>query len=189
MLNDLFTSDTRAQIFRLLFDGKEHENYLRELERKSGKSIRSIQQEVKHLCEMDLILSRKDGNRIYFKANITHPLYPDLISIVEKTVGISSQLKKRLSDSRIQCAFIFGSIANNNEKAESDIDLIIIGELGMRPLSKLLSGLQEQFGREINPHIFSAKEFKNKIKNKDHFIKSILKNEIKEIIGNVDEYK
>jgi DNA-binding transcriptional ArsR family regulator len=126
MLAEIFSSNSRADIFRILFDGDKKEIYLREIHRLSGKSIRSIQQEVQHLLSLDLIEARKDGNRIYYKANTEHPIYIDLVSIVEKTIGIISLLKASLTDPKIACAFIFGSMAKNKEKAASDIDLIIV---------------------------------------------------------------
>lgn len=189
MLAELFTSETRAQIFRLLFDGKAKEFYVRELERESGKSIRSIQKEVKHLADIDLISSRRDGNRLYYKANLTHPLYPDLSSLVEKTVGVVGQIKIRLEDSQIESAFIFGSYAKGEEKAESDIDLIVIGDVKMRALSKLLSGLQESVGREINPHVYSPEEFSRRLNENDHFLTNVLKEKVKMVKGNLDEYR
>jgi predicted nucleotidyltransferase len=189
MLAELFTSNTRAEIMRILFDGRGHERYLREIEKMGQVGVNSIQKEIKHLLSMDLVKSRKDGNRIYYKANIQHPIYLDLVSIVEKTVGIISELKTRLDDSRIICAFIFGSIAKNSEKAESDVDIVVIGEIGMRALAKLLSGLQEKIGREINPHIYTEAEFSKKIKEKDHFVTSVLKTELRPIIGNIDDYR
>ena len=84
---------------------------------------------------------------------------------------------------------MFGSFAKRKEKSKSDIDLIVIGNLGMRALTKLLSGLQEKICREVNPHIFSEEEFRVRIKMKDHFITSILKEEIKLITGNINEYR
>lgn len=189
MLAQIFTSETRAQLFGLLFNGAGKEYYLREIERLTGKAVRAIQQEVKHLSEIDLIKSRKDGNRIYYKANKMHPLYPELTSMVEKTVGVFAQLKERLSDNRIECAFVFGSFAKEKENSESDIDLIVVGDLGMRALTRLLSGLQENIGREINPHIYSVDEFQVRIKKKDHFITSVLKEEVKELIGSINDYR
>jgi predicted nucleotidyltransferase len=189
MLAEFLTSNTRADLLRILFDGRNNEHYLRDIEKLSSVNIQSIQKEVKHLTSLDLIKSRKDGNRIYYSANVTHPLYPDLVSIVEKTVGIVAQLIERLDDKRIEAAFLFGSFANGKEKSESDIDLIVIGELGMRALTKLISGIQEKIGREINPHIFTKEEFKKRIKEKDHFVTSILKEEIKFIKGDLDEYR
>lgn len=189
MLKEILTSNTRAELFKILFDGRKREHYLRDIERLSDVSIRSIQKEVAHLEGLDLLKSRKDGNRIYYSANTTHPLYPDLVSIVEKTVGIVGQLKECLLDERIEAAFIFGSIARGTEQAESDIDLLVIGDLGMRALTKLLSGLQEKVAREVNPHIFSRDEFCKRIKKKDHFVSSILEEEIKPIIGMINEYR
>jgi len=189
MLSELLTSNSRAELMRLLFNGNKEERYLRDLEKHTNIKVNSLQKEVKHLERLDLLKARKDGNRIYYSANTTHPLYPDLVSIVEKTVGVVGQLKERLVDSQIESAFVFGSMASGGEKSESDLDLIVIGDLGMRALTKLLSGLQEKIGREINPHIFTREEFLNRVKKKDHFVSSILKEEIKTIIGNINEYR
>jgi predicted nucleotidyltransferase len=186
---ELLCSKTRSELLALLFDGSGEEYYLREIERLSSVKVNSIQKEIKHLLEIDLIKARKDGNRIYYSANRENPIYPDLVSIVEKTVGIVAILKERLKNSDIKHAFIFGSIAKGKEKSGSDIDLVVIGDLGMRSLTKLLSGIQEKLGREINPHIFSEEEFQKRIKTKDHFVSSILKSEIKMVTGNIDEYK
>jgi len=189
MLAEIFTSVSRAEIMRILFDGTGDESYLREIEKLTNVGFNSLQKEVKHLTSIDLIKARKDGNRIYYCANQDHPLYSDLLSIVEKTVGIVSVLRKRLEDSRITCAFIFGSIAKNTEKAKSDIDLLIIGSIGMREVSKLLSGLQENLGREINPHVYTLDGFKKKLAAKDHFLTSVLQQKIKPILGDVNEYR
>lgn len=189
MLSEFLTSKTRAELLRLLFNGMGPEHYLRDIEKLTGISISSIQKEVKNLLSLDLIKARKDGNRVYYFANKTHPLYPDLISIVEKTVGIVGLLTEKLLDERVEIAFIFGSVARGNENSKSDIDLVIIGGIGMRALTKLLSGLQEKTGREINPHIFSRDEFQKRIEQKDHFVTSILKEELRIIKGNLDEYK
>lgn len=189
MLSELFTSNSRAEIMRILFNGLAEEHYLRDIEKLSHVKVNSLQKEVKHLSSLDLLKARKDGNRIYYSANIEHPLYPDLVSIVEKTVGIFAELKRSLNDSRIHCAFAFGSFAKRAEKASSDIDLVVIGDIGMRGVSKLLSGLQEKVGREVNPHVFTVEEFKKRLKSKDHFISNVLKEEIKVLIGNIDEYR
>ena len=185
MLSEILTSHTRAEVMRILFDGTGEEYYLREIEKLTNVGLNSLQKEVKHLTLIDLIKARKDGNRIYYHANKEHPLYLDLLSIVEKTVGVVSLLRQRLEDPRIQCAFIFGSVAKDKEKARSDIDIIIIGKLEMREVSKLISGLQEIIGREINPHVYTQEAFQNKLAEKDHFLTSVLKQKIKPILGDI----
>jgi len=90
MLSEILTSHTRAEVLRILFNGKGEEYYLREIEKLTNVGLNSLQKEVKHLTSIDFIKARKDGNRIYYHANKEHPLYLDLLSIVEKTVGVVS---------------------------------------------------------------------------------------------------
>lgn len=187
MLEKLFKSKTCAEILRILFDGQGKEYYLRALLKLTDCSLTALQKEIKSLVEMDLISARLDGNRIYYCANQRHPLFWDLKNIVEKTTGAIFLLQSKLKDERIEYAFIFGSIAKGEEKAESDIDLLIIGEISMREISKLLFGLQEKIGRDINPHIYKKSEFVSKMKKRDHFILNIMKSPKKGVIGNMNE--
>src|SRR5689334_19524622 len=106
-MNDLAAiigSKSRAEVFRLLFEQPGKELYLRELHRKSGLSIRPIQQELSNLQETGLVKIRKDGNRVYYSANSEHPLFPEIRSLVEKTTGVRALLQEALSDPGIQFA-------------------------------------------------------------------------------------
>lgn len=187
ILAQLLSSQVRAEIFRLLFSGKKSSIHLRDLQRKSQLSIGTIQKEIAHLKDLDLVTSERDGNRLYYTANFNHPLYKDICGLVEKTSGVSEKIKEILSAIKgIECAFIFGSFAKGEEKSHSDIDLIIIGEVGLRTLSSKLKVLTEQTEREINPHIYSLKSWKEKLKKNDHFIKSVMGEKKIFLIGDED---
>ena len=108
---------------------------------------------------------------------------------MKKTVGILSELKTLFEDSRIKCSFVFGSFASNEEVAKSDLDLVIIGNIGLRETSKLLANYQSVLGREINPHVFKESEWKKRVKEKDHFVMSILKSNIEVIKGDIENYR
>ncbi|MCP4911606.1 MAG: hypothetical protein GY909_00695 [Oligoflexia bacterium] len=188
MLTDLLSSKTRSELLRILFDGRGTEHYLRDLERLSKIKISSIQKEVKNLVGIDLLESRKDGNRLYFKANTTHPIYSDIVSIVSKTVGVEKLLSEALDDKRISCAFIFGSYATGEMNSGSDIDLFIVGEIKMMSLLKLISGISEKVSRPINPHIYSKSEITEKMKRSNHFVSSIKLSETKVLRGDPNDY-
>lgn len=188
-LASFFTSTTRAEIFRILFDGRDNERYLREIEKLTFLKINSIQKEIKHLEELDLITSRIDGNRIYYAANAEHPIYLELVSIVKKTIGVYRELEILFEDSRIKCSFVFGSFAGGKENSTSDLDIVIIGDIGLRETSKLLANYQKVLGREINPHVFKEVDWKKRVKNKDHFVTSILKSNIEVIKGDIEKYR
>ncbi len=189
ILAKILSSQTRASIFRLLFGGGNDEFYMRDIEKRTGLSIGTIQQELPKLEKQGLIQSRKDGNRLYFQANIEHPIYQDICKIVFKTSGWMATLKNALNHEGIECAFVFGSIARKEEKATSDIDLVVIGSLGLRELSGLMGPIGRQAEREINPHVYTKSEFKKRLHKKNHFVSQILESEKLFIIGNENDIK
>lgn len=188
VLSDILSSRSRAQLFSLLFDGSGREFYVRELERLSGLSVMTVKQELDNLSDLQLVTSRKSGNRLYYCANKEHQLYPDIVSIVTKTTGIIPHLQEVLDDSRIESAFVFGSFARGEEAVGSDIDLFVVGKLGMRDLSKLLSGCQERYDREINPHVVGRTELNKALKDPDSFISRIVSADKTFVKGTEDEF-
>jgi predicted nucleotidyltransferase len=186
-LAELLSSRVKAEIFRLLFGATPRELHVREIERQSGLADATVRQELKRLLRVGVVESRIDGNRTYYRADTGHPLYPDIRNLVLKTIGLKDALCEALASSDVKLAFIFGSVAAGTENAESDIDLIVIGSLSLRQLSRLLSGVAMRVGREINPHVFTAEEFKRRMKARDHFITTVLAAPKLVVIGNEDE--
>lgn len=183
MLSEILSSRARAEIFRLLFSGTENEFHVREIQRRSALNDSTIRQELRKLVRLDLVQGREDSNRVYYRANKENPLYPDIRNLVLKTSGLVDILRSSLQGEPIRVAFVFGSIAQGEEKAGSDVDLLVIGNLGLRILSKMLSGVPEKVGREINPHILHESEFKKRVEEGEHFISSVMKSPKIFIIG------
>ena len=186
-LAKLLSSRVKAEIFRLLFGITPRELHIREIERQSGLADATVRQELRRLSGLGIVEARQDGNRVYYRANTRHPLYPDIRNLVLKTDGLVEVLHTALGSSDIQLAFIFGSIAAGTEAAESDVDLMVIGTISLRQLSKLLSGLATRIGREINPHIFTVEEFAQRKKVHDHFLSAVLGATKIFVRGNEDE--
>jgi len=187
LLSNILSSRVRAEIFRLLFGLVDRELHVREIERLSGLTIGTVQQDLKKLLKMDLIESRKDGNRLYYRANKDHPLYQDLRNLVLRTDGLVEIIKEALLSKKIRIAFVFGSLALNQMRAASDVDLMVIGSVSLREISSLLMGVSEKIGREVNPHVMSVEEFNKRKRTGDHFLNRVLESPILYIIGNENE--
>jgi predicted nucleotidyltransferase/DNA-binding HxlR family transcriptional regulator len=186
-LAELLSSRARAEIFRLLFSGAGDELHVREIERRSGLNDSTLRQELRKLVRLDLVRSRRDSNRVYYRAKTENPLYPEIRNLVLKTSGLADALKSALVDKRIRVAFVFGSIARGEEKAGSDVDLMVIGQLGLRDLSRLLSGIEEKIGREVNPHVLREEEFRKRVRAKEHFVSRVMQSSKIFIIGSHHE--
>ena len=173
-LAELLSSRVKAEIFRLLFGVQDQELHVREIERQSGLADATVRQELKRLVCLGLIEARRDGNRIYYHAQKQHPLFFEIHNLVLKTTGLVEVLRNALAHDDIRVAFVFGSVSRSTEKAHSDVDLMVIGSIGLRQLTKLLSGVSRQVGRELNPHIMTITEFKRRRKTRDHFLTTVL---------------
>jgi predicted nucleotidyltransferase len=177
----------RAEVLRLLFADAAQELHLRELTRRSGLSLGTLQTEVEKLCTADLLLSRRDGNRRCFRANAAHPLFPDLQQIVLKTAGLRDVLAAALQGvPGIAVAFVFGSLAGGGGTARSDVDLLVIGDVGLRTLAPRLRRAAEQLGREVNPATLAPADFARN-RARQPFLRDALAKEKLFIRGTADE--
>lgn len=190
LLGEILSSNIRAEIFRNLFGDIKQSLHLREITRRTGFALGTVQQEINKLQSLDIITRIKDGNRVYYKANTEHPLYPDIRNLVIKTSGPVDLLKKTLSsETKIKVAFIFGSFARKEERTTSDVDLMVIGDIGLRKLTGLLMDITDKLGREINPYRLTENEFIKRKKEEDHFLAEVLNSPKIFISGTEDELK
>ncbi len=177
----------RAEVLRLLFADPAAELHLRELTRRSGLTLGTLQTELAKLLAADLVTSSRDGNRRYYRANAAHPLFPDLQQLVLKTSGLREVVAEALRGVKnIEVAFVFGSLATGPGKAASDIDLLVIGDAGLRTLAPRLRPAAERLGREINTVTMSAAEFA-KGRKKNPFLVDVLAKEKLFVKGGPDE--
>lgn len=190
MLESLYItkSKIRQNLLVLFFTNPSQKYYVRELERLLGYSVGSIHRELLKFKKDSLFDTQKVGNLLYYSLNTKHPLFNELKSIVSKTAGVEGSLKKILrSIEKIEIAFIYGSFANKKEKAMSDIDIMIIGNPNTSNLNEKIMILEKLLKREINPTIYSSKEYKDKKKAKSGFIMDLLKNPKILLIGKKDD--
>lgn len=174
-IQNLVKSKLRKEIFRLYFSNPEKKYYLRELERLLGYPVAYIRRELMKLKDLGIFESEKVGNLLYYYLNKEYPLYKELKSIIFKTVGIQGALKEIIDTTKgIKFAFIYGSFTTGRETSDSDIDLIIIGNINEAEFSHKLRKLGDKLQREINYSYYSPKDWQNYIKMKDSFTANVL---------------
>lgn len=180
---------TRRAVLSLLFGHVDDAFYLRQIVRATGIGLGSVQRELKMMTEAGIVVRERKGNLVYYQANSSSPIFSELKSIVRKTFGVADVIRHSLAAvaDRIQVAFIFGSIASGNAGKASDIDVMIVGDISFGDIVSLLSGAEEQLGREINSVVYPVAEFKQKAKGDHHFVKSVLESEKIFLVGDEGE--
>jgi predicted nucleotidyltransferase len=184
----LFYSAVRAELFRLLFGVRPGKMYRAEIIGLTRFAKGSVEEELKKLVDLELLITSKESHRRFYTANTAHPLYPELRNIVLKTSGLRDVVLEAISSEHIRFAFVFGSIASVTERAESDLDLMIIGSVTHRDLASPLRALTDQLGREINPHFYTVEEMMRRLSVRDHFLRDVISKPKLFIIGDEHEF-
>ena len=183
-LNSLFPS-VRQGVLAATLTRPEKWWYLSELAGFLHTRPSSLQRELRSLEQSGLLQLRKDGRRTYFKAETRSPIFRELRSIFEKTVGLIPMLRTAMRPfgDKIVCAFVYGSIARREEHATSDVDLMVIGNVGLGDLSPALRKVEKRLGREVNVTNYSVDEFRKKVAEGDHFLTTVLKGSLQFVKG------
>jgi len=188
-LEELFSSQARVAILKLLLLNPANRYYLREIASLTDQPVRAVQRELPKLERMGLLERTAHGNRKYYQVDRECPIFPELKSIFLKTVGLGDALREYLSKEvgSIEVAFIYGSYARGEESIASDVDLFVVGAINARDLSASLAKAKSELGREINPVIMTAQEFGAKVATKNQFVLSVLEGPKTFVVGNAQD--
>ena len=178
----------RRRVLGLLLLRPEEALHGREIARRIGLPAGTITRELTKLAGAGLLKREKRGNQQVYSANTACPVFTELASILRKTSGLADVLAEALTPvaSKLSLAFVFGSVAQGRASAGSDIDLLLVGNVGFAKAVKLLYAAQESLGREVNPKLFSVEEFVAQAAT-DPFLRDVLAKPKIFLIGSDDE--
>jgi hypothetical protein len=159
--------------------------YLSDLAAHLHRSPSSLQRELVQLSDAGILETRQEANRTYYRANADCPLLPDLTGLIAKTVGVADVLRGALAPfaEQIDWAAIYGSLARSQERSDSDIDLLVIGDVKLSELARPLKSAERDVGRPINPAIYPRREFAAKLRSRHHFVRSLVSGEKLFLLG------
>lgn len=161
-LNDLlFPSVVRRRVLSLLLLKPDASMHVREIARRVGSPAGTVVKELDRLQACGLLLRTRVGNQVHFAANPAHPVHGELAALLRKTVGLADVLRDALSPlaSRIRVALVFGSMARGTAQAGSDVDVLVIGDIGFTEAALALDTARRELGREVNPKVYAPAEW------------------------------
>ena len=186
----LFT-DSQSRVFKWLFGQPERGYHLSELRRLTGLGSASLQRELNRLADAGLVRSERVGNLRRFQANPQSPVFSELVGLTRKTLGVEPLLREALLPLApgLQGAWVYGSVAKQTDTAQSDIDVMLVGEnLLLSSVLELLVPLEAQLGRKINPTCYTPAEFERRRAEPDSFVNRVLAQPILPLIGDAHEF-
>jgi len=186
MLESLITSKTKRKLLALLFGNPEKEFYLRELARRISEPTNAVSRELEKLERAGLLIKERKANLLYFQANKKSQIYGELKAMILKTEGAGTALREELGKiGKVRFAFIYGSTARGEERAGSDIDLMIIGKPELKKIVSFASKTEKKIGREINYLIYPESEFLKSLER--GFIQEVIRGKKIMLVGEKSE--
>jgi predicted nucleotidyltransferase len=188
-LGDALFSGTRQRLLGLLFGNPGRSYYARELIRLAAGGAGAVQRELERLGQSGLVTVRSIGNQKHYQANPASPVFAELCAIARKSFALADPLREALKPlvSRIEGAFVYGSVARREDTAMSDVDLMVIADkLSYSELLEALEPLAGTIGRRVNPTVMSRREWTKRVSSRSAFASRLMAQPKIWLIGNED---
>ena len=167
----------QSKIMEWIFGMPARAFHLNELMRLTGLGSASVQREIGRLFAAGLVTDERIGNVRRVQANPSSPVFAELTSLVQKTLGVVPAIAEALLPlaDQIEFAAVYGSIAKRSEHADSDVDVMIVSDsLTFAEAMASLALVQDRLSRVINPTIYTSAEFAARRAQPDSFVNRVL---------------
>lgn len=168
----------RQRVLALLYGNPARSFFSNEIVALAQSGTGAVQRELASLSESGLLTVTAQGNQKHYQANQAAPVFEELRGLVLKTSGLVDVLRSALAPlaSQIVAAFVYGSVARQEDTAQSDIDVLIVSDsLGYADVFGALEGAASSLGRKVNPNLYPPADFAKRIKQGNAFVTRILK--------------
>lgn len=186
---DALLPKTRQAILAAMLPQPGREWYLADLARHLRVRPSSLQRELAAMVEVGILKRRRDGNRVYYHPDSACPFMPELQGLIIKTAGLVDVLRDLLAPlaKRVSWAFVYGSVARGQEKSDSDVDLMVIGDASPSEVNAAIQPAMDRLAREVNSTVYSVEEFTKKLKAGYGFHRGVLDKDKLFVLGNERE--
>jgi predicted nucleotidyltransferase len=183
--------ESRAKILTLFMLRPGRDLYLREVAKEADLPTRAVQRELGLLTRLGILVRSDRGNRSYYSVNPYCPVLAELKGLVLKTSGLGDSLRESLAQQgwRIEIAFIYGSCAARTETPDSDIDLMVVGDVDVVLLNRWAARREAEVGRRINYSLFTHEEFAARVREGNEFVDSVVSGPKIMLIGNEEDVR
>jgi uncharacterized protein len=181
--------ETRSAVLGLFFRHPDEPFHLRQVIRRTGAGTGAVQRELAALTAMSILTRTARGNQTIYALNPACPILAELRGLILKTTGLAEPLRGALAPlaGGIRCAFIYGSFARGEHDVQSDVDVMVIGEVEFNGVCAATHDLQIPLGREINPTVYRPDEFAIKIAGGHRFLNTVYDGAKVFLIGDAHE--
>lgn len=174
LLKTLFSSELRIEVLSWFFFHPGETVHVRGLASALEEPAGTVARELGRLEKAGILSSHPIGNQKHYSMDERNAILVDLRSIFLKVSGAGAALRDTLATiPGIEIAFIFGSYADGQATASSDLDLMIVGSEDEKVLAPTIAGIEGLLGRPINYVLFPRDEVEQRIGREGDFVHEV----------------
>lgn len=184
---DALFPKVRQRVLAVLFGMPDRSFYANEVIALAQSGTGAVQRELADLSAAGLLTVSKQGNQKHYQANASAPVFAELRGLVLKTMGLADVLRAALAPlaGQIDGAFIYGSVARQQDTALSDVDVMIVSStLGYGEVFGALEGATVTLGRKVNPTLYSPADWAQRLDSDNAFATRVWQQPKIWLIGN-----
>jgi predicted nucleotidyltransferase len=189
-LADALFPKVRQRVLGVLFGAPDRSFYANEVIALAQSGTGAVQRELAGLSEAGLLTVSKQGNQKHYQANAAAPVFAELRSLVLKTMGLADVLRSALVPlaAQMDAAFIYGSVARQQDTAQSDVDVMIVSStLGYGEVFGALESATVSLGRKVNPTLYTPADWAKRMDNDNAFVSRVWQQPKIWLIGNEEQ--
>ena len=190
MLDLLIPSEARRKLLTRFLMHPQEEYYGAELQRMLDLHPNSVHRELGLLERAGIVLSRRSGGQVYYRANQDCAIFPELRALVLKTAGLGESLAEGLRGvGGVQWAFVYGSVARGDEGPGSDVELMVVGEVSPAEVEGVVDHLERSIGRPVNHTVVRPSELAERYQAGEGFIREVIDGPKVMLLGDEDQLR
>lgn len=168
-------SSTARRVLSLLVSTPGQELHTRDIARRVEADPHSTQLALEHLLSTGSVYSRRLGNLRLWSADPSSGRVRSIQGLLREESSVTRILEDGVSRMPgVKLALIFGSFASGSDRADSDIDALLVGNVDWDQLSDIGAKITAQVGRELNFVVWRNEGFKRPTEGQRRLLASVL---------------
>jgi predicted nucleotidyltransferase len=188
-LADALFTMTQQRVLGALFGQPDRSFFVTQIMALADSGRGAVQRELGRLLQSGLVSVHMKGTQKHYQANPDSPLFAELCSIIQKTVGLAGPVTDALETLPVlpSLALIYGSVAKRTDTSGSDIDLLVVSDdAELEQIYAVLMPVEKLLARPVSVTLYTNSEYRRRQEEGNPFLERVLSGPTIELIGTAD---
>jgi predicted nucleotidyltransferase len=188
MMIELFGGTNRYKVLRKLYERPTERHHLRALAALTGISSGTLHTTLKRLERAGLVRRIAGKPLVFYQAPVDDTRLAPLLDLFRRESDLVADLRGALEPfaKEVKYAGLFGSYARGEDRADSDIDVLVVGPGNSIKVQAALAPVVRKHGRAVNAAVFSDRTFAKMARARDPFFEEIAAGRRVDLLGSWD---